>query len=435
LNATLNPDFSQVEADAPQIDVNLRFPLFFEEKRPFFLEGKDIFDTPFTVVHTRSIVDPDFGVKLTGKSRRNTIGILLASDASGGKLYDESDPRYKKNALFTIFRFKRDILQESEFGFIFTDRQFSNSFNRVYGIDGKFKLKQYSIIFQGLNSHTSSEEGIRTCGGAYKIDLYYLGRNFYWGTTHTYIHPDYEASAGFTERKGFRSYKGWLGYNFEPKDEKAILRQWGPSFSSFFLYDTKGTLTDRILHSEIYFSLSNQTEFGTWANSNYILYEGRDFYPFSTGIWVDTLYSEKISGGMSLYFGDAINYDTKRLLLGKNFGGNVYLNFKFSDKFRNSFSVARDALRERNTKEIIYDVSIFRDSLTYQFTRNLAFRTIIDYNSFGHRIETNFLFTWTPNPGTVFYIGYDDLMSLRERGRYESDRKMFFMKISYLFNL
>jgi hypothetical protein len=89
LDFAANPDFAQVEADAPVVTANQRFPIFFAEKRPFFLEGIDIFQTPLQAVHTRTIIDPDYAVKLTGKKGRNTFGLMLASDNAPGDFSEE----------------------------------------------------------------------------------------------------------------------------------------------------------------------------------------------------------------------------------------------------------------------------------------------------------------------------------------------------------
>src|SRR5215217_7247953 len=92
LDFTLNPDFAQVESDQLVVTANQRFPIFFEEKRPFFLEGIDIFSTQIAAVHTRAIVDPDYAAKLTGKVGRNTIGLLLASDNAPGNFSEDERP-------------------------------------------------------------------------------------------------------------------------------------------------------------------------------------------------------------------------------------------------------------------------------------------------------------------------------------------------------
>jgi hypothetical protein len=120
-SATINPDFSQVEADVPQLIVNQRFALFFPERRPFFLEGTEIFQPGvsrgFLVVDARQIVDPDCGVKLTGKLGRNSIGLITASDRAPGLTLSPDDPNFGKNAQFTILRVQRDILKDSALGF------------------------------------------------------------------------------------------------------------------------------------------------------------------------------------------------------------------------------------------------------------------------------------------------------------------------------
>ncbi len=440
LDVTLNPDFSQVEADAPQIDVNTRFPIFISEKRPFFLEGQEIFSTPFRVLHTRQIVDPDYGVKLTGKVGKNTLGFILASDAAPGKLCEPGEAGYGENALFTIFRMKRDIFEESEVGLILTDREFANSFNRVYGLDGELRSGKYSFSFQAINSETEDESDGYRAGGAYQMNLDYWGRNFYCGLSHSGVHPDFEASSGFIYRTDYKSYNAFAGYDFEAQEEEDLLRSWGPSAYATWYYDYNGTLTEYWLSGDLYFSLSNRTDFGIWYDSAYIRYEGTDFYPSTVSLWFSNSYSETISGGFSLSFGDEINYDPDRLFMGKGFGVSIDVDLKFSEKFRNSFSFSKNSLTDPLNDETIFDVSVFRNSTTYQFTEALAFRSILDFYNYGYDFggnifEANFLLTWTPNPGTVFFLGYDTLLQEREGRGYESDRNMFFMKMSYLFNL
>src|SRR5437870_413330 len=131
LDLAINPDFAQVEADQTVVLANQRFPIFFEEKRPFFLEGIDIFQTRLQAVHTRAIVDPDIAVKLSGKRGRNTFGILMASDNAPGNFTAEekTDPvnaRFVgKNAYIAILRLKRDIGEkDSSIGLLATSYNF-----------------------------------------------------------------------------------------------------------------------------------------------------------------------------------------------------------------------------------------------------------------------------------------------------------------------
>src|SRR4029077_19945171 len=144
LDLAINPDFAQVEADQTVVTANQRFPIFFDEKRPFFLEGIDIFRTPIRAVHTRAIVDPDLAVKLSGKRGKNTFGVLLASDNAPGNFSEEERlssalPAIQrvvdKNAYIGILRLKRDIGKASTIGLLLTSYNFIEKHNQLGGID------------------------------------------------------------------------------------------------------------------------------------------------------------------------------------------------------------------------------------------------------------------------------------------------------------
>ncbi len=165
LDAAINPDFAEIEADAPIVEANRRFPVFFTEKRPFFLEGADIFQTPIRVFYSRSIIDPDLAAKLTGKVGKNSFGFLVASDNAPGD-YGENeinDPRRRpfideyidKNALFAVLRLKRDVGKENNVGFLATVRSFPENKNYTGGFDGRFKINPKTIFsFQAVATHS-----------------------------------------------------------------------------------------------------------------------------------------------------------------------------------------------------------------------------------------------------------------------------------------
>src|SRR6478672_6958511 len=146
LDFAINPDFAQVESDQLVVTANQRFPIFFDEKRPFFLEGIDIFQTQIAAVHTRTIVDPDLAVKLTGKVDRNTFGLMVASDNAPGNYSAEerltADPRLiDKNASVGVLRLKRDIgKKDSYIGFLGTYRRFVDQYNELGGIDTRLRI-------------------------------------------------------------------------------------------------------------------------------------------------------------------------------------------------------------------------------------------------------------------------------------------------------
>jgi hypothetical protein len=171
LDLTVNPDFSQVESDEPQITTNERFELFFPEKRPFFLENASYFQTPLNLLFTRRIADPQFGVRLTAKAGRYALGALLADDQSPGRQVVPSDPLREQRAYFGVVRVSRDLFKSSSVGLVYVDREFSGdlagrsllgipasaraNFNRVGGVDGRLQFSPAWVgRFQAVASST-----------------------------------------------------------------------------------------------------------------------------------------------------------------------------------------------------------------------------------------------------------------------------------------
>ncbi|HXE91983.1 MAG TPA: DUF5916 domain-containing protein [Terriglobales bacterium] len=165
LDTTINPDFSQVESDQPQVSANQRFELFFPEERPFFLENASYFDTPIQLFFTRRIADPQLGARLTGKVGRTSIGALVADDQSPGRRVPAADPLAGTRAYFAILRVNRDLWAQSSLGMIYTDREFHGSYNRVGGVDGRFKVNANWVTgFQAVASSTRRLDGSTLTG-------------------------------------------------------------------------------------------------------------------------------------------------------------------------------------------------------------------------------------------------------------------------------
>src|SRR5689334_10122410 len=154
VNLAINPDFAQVEADATVVTTNQRFPIFFQEKRPFFLEGIDMFQLPLNVVHTRTIINPLVAAKLVGKTGRNSYGLMLAADKApsnftGDERLDSFNfPLLDKKAYVGVLRLKHDVGRESSVGLVATTYNFIEKHNQIAGLDGKFKLDaQSNFVF------------------------------------------------------------------------------------------------------------------------------------------------------------------------------------------------------------------------------------------------------------------------------------------------
>jgi hypothetical protein len=165
LNAAVNPDFSQVETDTAQLDTNTTFALFFPEKRPFFLEGADFFQTPLNVVYTRTVADPSVGLKLTGKQGKNALGLFVTADERSNLLLPGSegseltaldeDLEEERGTADVVLRYRRDLGKSSTVGLMFTDREGSDYSNRVLGVDGLIRITNSDTLrFQLLGSQT-----------------------------------------------------------------------------------------------------------------------------------------------------------------------------------------------------------------------------------------------------------------------------------------
>ena len=202
---TYNPDFSQIESDIPQIEVNQRFPLFYAELRPFFLEGQEIFQVPGQVnlVHTRTIVDPRQGAKLTGKVGNTTVGVLVANDEAPGLVEDVRPDLHGRTAQVAIARARYDLYAESYLGVIATDREFGDGYSRVGGVDGRFRLgRTSSVSFQAAASQHRNETDGEHSGPIFHLAYDRVGRNLSYSAAVDSVDP------GLSDRQSV-SCPGW----------------------------------------------------------------------------------------------------------------------------------------------------------------------------------------------------------------------------------
>ncbi len=165
LSGTVNPDFSQVEADVGQLEVNERFALFFPETRPFFLEGMDFFQTPLPVVFTRTVVDPSGGAKFNGKFGAHNVGVFVTRDRTNNLLIPSNQfssfDSVDEDVLGTVLRYRGDLGRSSALGVIYSGREASDYYNRVGGVDGQFQIAGADTIeFQYLTSNTLYSEEV-----------------------------------------------------------------------------------------------------------------------------------------------------------------------------------------------------------------------------------------------------------------------------------
>ena len=379
---TINPDFSQIESDRPQIEVNQRFALFFPELRPFFLEGAEIFafPGPVTVVHTRTIADPLYGAKLTGKAGRTTVGLMYANDEAPGNLDDLADPAFGQSAQTLVGRVRYDLYSESHIGGIFTDREFLDSYSRVGGVDGSFRLGDtHSTGFRALTTQHRDLSGIETSG--YMLDAFIRksGRNLSYTFASYLLSPDFKTDVGFVrrtdQRRGFSnaSYRWW---------PESWIISWGPRFNYSRSYNFAGILEDENLGTGVNFSFAKNISFNTSIDREMERFGGIDFHKTRSRFFGNIATSRRISFGGGFNRGDESFFDPENPYLGRESGLFSFINVRPISRLRSQININTSRFTDpRNQDELVFDVKIFRALTTYQFTERLLFRNISEYNN------------------------------------------------------
>lgn len=449
LDATLNPDFSQVEADAGQIDVNLRYQLFYSEKRPFFQEGNENFQVGSTesslldpiasLVHSRNIVNPLAGVKLSGKiGIKNSISLLYSAD----RVPEAENALYGDYSHFPVFRYKRSLKDDGYLGLIATSVLKDNSFNYVYGADGNLRINKSSLLeFHTLFSNTNdTTSGINNKSGrALGISLHSEQRDLDYSITAKDISEYFITQTGFVDRTGVSAFTGSLTPKLYP-DSKVFRRL---DFGIF-----SGQLRDNIYNKwETYNSFS----FTSWlggsirANLRYNysteIFDNEKFLTSGLQFVMTGTLGTKINGTISYSRRSAIYYLEPSQGYSNIFSGELrYLPF---EKLHTQVNITYQDLYNESDKTKLFDYLIARGKVTLQLNKYLFFRGILEYNNYKESIKTDFLASFTYIPGTVFHIGYGTLYENKKwngADYYESDRfremkRGFFVKISYLFRL
>ena len=463
LNFAFNPDFNQVEADVDRLDVNLRYAISFPEKRPFFLEGGDYFNTAIDAVYTRSIRDPKYGIKLTGKEGAHTIGFLSAYDEATSVILPDAESSENiflgKGAYYNIFRYKGDIGENSYLGFLLTDKEFEEAYNRVVGFDGSFRLGQvHRLNFQALRSYTQELEatflsedldGERYADNAIEVNFSRNTRRWSYNFSYNDYGEDFKADAGFMRRVDFRRFSFRTGYNFYPQDSMVV--SWDPSFNFSRNYNQQGELTDEDIRASIDFDFKGQFSIDANFSKSFELYSDNPFSFQSFRISVRANPSKRFSFFSNFNIGEGIDYNTLRLARRTSLGGHFTL--KPLSQLVFNFSTNRQDFNTREEGNEIFTAQTFRLRTVYQFTSRFFIRFIIQYRfvnrnlqefpeedeedevyPWEERFDSYFLVSYKINPQTVFFFGYNDLFFNPFEQFYHTGRT-FFVKFSYNFRL
>ncbi len=476
IDATANPDFSQIESDDPQVTVNQRFEVQFPEKRPFFLENSYYFQTPIPLLFTRRIVDPQWGARLTGKDGPWALGMLVADDASPGTEVAPDNPLFGQHAYFAVGRVSRDLGNQSSLGVMFTDREEGPYFNRIGGIDGRFNLNSNWVAsFQGVVSSTLCSDtrndvctlGTYLAGPAAEVTLQRDGRKLNYFLDYSDRSDGFRTFTGFDPQPDIHNIYQRVQYSFRPEGKHLI--SWGPQMEIYHTFDHEGNY----LNSGYFPALKTEFVGQTFLNFYYakemellrprdfsVLTSNQKYVRHTTEVEFKTSVYRPISFQLDYRFGTRINYDAPDgvapFIAGRS-SVNATLTVRPSRSLRVDNTYILFRLHNRLGAPGSLNNHIIRSKWNYQYTKRLSFRFIGEYNSVlanpaftfletTKNFKADFLVTYLVHPSTAIYVGYNSnlenvLLPLRNDvdgdllhgGRMRNDGRGLFVKASYLF--
>jgi hypothetical protein len=431
LSGTLNPDFSQVEADAAQLDVNQPFALFYAEKRPFFTEGADFFKTPLSVTYTRTLRDPQWGLRLSGKEAANAIGAFLVEDRLTNLIFPGSQSSaatsLQQHSTAASLRYSRDVGRSSSLGLAVTSRSGGDYFNRVYGADGTLRFSpKDELELQALGSSTryddATAEAFAQPAGEFHdkaLSARYVRKSRYHRVELGYldIGPEFRADLGFLPQVGLRRFSAVSEHEWIPKTSGWWSR-FRLSNAARYSSEQGGPLLDKALDNQLSYEGPLQSQLSIGNQLSRQLYNGVEF---GLSSWRASVFVQP-TGAVGLYlptsFGDGIDFANTRKgsrwriapSLTLNLGRHLRLDLGHTYE-RMSVAGAR-----------LYTAHLSEGAALYHFNARTFLRAIVQYYDYEYNVEnylqprepvsrqlfTQLLFSYKLNARTVLFVGYSD---------------------------
>jgi hypothetical protein len=440
IDATINPDFSDIESEQPQFTVDQRFPVYFPELRPFFLENANYFVTPINLIYTRNIVHPEYGIRITGKIDHTNLGLFVTDDRQPGQAFAAGDPLYGKHATVAVGRVSEDLGKGSSVGAIYTDEEFGQGWNRIGGIDFTARFnKHWTAWGQMVESSTMGDQDSGTpptysAGPASAFSLQRSGHAFNMQENFLDISTGFETELGFIESSNFRNNQTHATYQWYPKHR--FYQSFGLETNQNVAFNHQG---DRVFHYssfDPFWLLPRNIVIAPLAGQNSDTvspanYTGLTYYKNFTenfgGIVFRGAPWSQFNFNLQAFRSGNVNYNpaTGQIpsLLNQE---DVQLLFTVQPVRQltadNTYLLDRDHAVKDGA--FVYEAQTMRSVVNYQFTRSISARVVAEYDStLANPVETSLLrskefssqalLTWLPHPGTAVYIGYsDDLQNL-----------------------
>jgi len=481
LDGTINPDFSDVESDQPQFTVNQRYPVYFPELRPFFLENANYFSTPIQLVYTRNIVHPEYGIRMTGKIGQTNIGFVAIDDREPGETVAPDDPFYHHHATFSVGRVSQDLGKGSSIGLIYTDEEFGGGWNRIGGLDFTARLsKSWTALGQWVESSTKGRDGSGAssryaAGPATYLEFQRNGHAFNLDSVNKDYSTGFQSHLGFIQTTDIYYDQTHATYQWFP--EHSVIQSFGLEGSNLIAFDHQG---NRLYHyssfdpfvllprNMVIAPLVGQNSDTLGPQNGTLLPRNKNFTENFGGLVFRGAPLTQLNLSINVTRGGNVNYNpvaggVPSLLHQQSVQALITVQPLRQLTADNTYLLDRDHSATNGAS--VYETQTFRTKVNYQFTRSLSARVIVEYDSTlvnpaetsllrKKQIGTQALFTWLPHPGTAVYIGYNnDLQNLDRtlcsRGTngacdpinpapprssdYLNDGRQFFIKASYLF--
>ena len=444
-----NPDFSQVEADAGQVDINLRYANYYQEKRPFFLEGQDLWqfaammeDSPLqSLVYTRTIVSPDYGFRLTGKiGRKDTLAAIYARDDLPGDALDVHPD-------FTVARYKHSLNEDSYIGGFYTGREARPWYNRVGGFDGRFRLSPVSVLsFHAFGSLTRKPDAAGLDQGVKRdydaAALYeYSTRKWLVNLGYQEVSKNFQVDTGFLTRTGIRRIGAFVMYQIYPRS--SFIQKIEPFWWSYHIYDMfyHTWETMNFFVARFYLPRNTQIRFeGIVANE---VFAGQRFDESGVGLRVQSQLTKQVNIYGSIRRWGKAYYDPAAPYQGYGTTSFAEVDYQPVNKLDFLLDLTYSDFYRRADRTKVYSYTILRDRNTFQLNKYLFLRGIVEYNLYYKRLTLDGLVSFTYIPGTVFYVGYGSALERTEwdgsqyvpTDRFHEMRRGFFFKVSYLWRM
>ena len=452
---TLNPDFSQIEADETKIDINQTTALQFEERRIFFNEGKDYLSSRLDAVYTRAINDPEYAIKFFNRGEKHSYFFLDAKDRNTPLIVPGEQRSYSAllgESNSNIFSYNYNLGKGQNLGFLATNRTYEEGgFGRLYSAKGKFLLSdKYSTYFEIAQSSTEEpiSDLITTTKESDKYNYLLDGESFdgtaaqfnlnrnteKWETKYRFEtkSPEFRTDLGFTTENNWLAHE--LSQSYQYRSNNFIRKaNMGGSISLLTNYDNN--ILDQ--EAELFFNadFSNQINLDMGIErSNKATFEGFAFHnidSFRTGVRYNP--SGKFFIRFNYDYGDAIARNISTPELGKRTNYTIGGFYQVNDRIRVRYNYRYNKLENTLTNKNYFAGYLTTIRGLYQFDKNSFIRVVQEYNDFNDNGYTQLLFQWQPNSATIFYFGgtfnQEDI-----EGTWEIESSQIYMKFQYLFN-